>query len=176
MQAVPIGAGGAIPRPLFHARTNVLSLVALAVASLIAPAHPAGADMVQGEPVVGHASWYGGEFARRPTASGQLYDPSKLTGAHRTLPLGSKVRVTNLLNGRSVMVTINDRGPYMRQRVIDLSYGAARGLGMVRRRVAPARTPAGRSGLDERDAHARDAAPGPAGYPCCAVGEGGDPL
>ncbi len=139
MQTVPFGAGGAIPRPLFHARTNVLSLVALAVASLIAPARPAGADMVQGEPVVGHASWYGGEFARRPTASGQLYDPSKLTGAHRTLPLGSKVRVTNLLNGRSVMVTINDRGPYMRQRVIDLSYGAACVLGMVRRGVARVR-------------------------------------
>jgi len=94
--------------------------------------------MVQ-QPVIGHASWYGEEFARRPTASGERYDPSKLTGAHRTLPLGSKVRVTNLLNGRSVMVTINDRGPYMPRREIDLSYGAARVLGIVRRGVARVR-------------------------------------
>ena len=139
MRTVPFGAGGAIPRPLFHARTSVLWLLAPAIALLIARARPVRADMIQGEPVVGHASWYGGEFARRPTASGQLYDPSKLTGAHRTLPLGSKVRVTNLLNGRSVMVTINDRGPYMRRREIDLSYGAARVLGMVRRGVARVR-------------------------------------
>jgi len=94
--------------------------------------------MVQ-RPVIGHASWYGEEFARRPTASGERYDPSKLTGAHRTLPLGSRVRVTNLLNGRSVLVTINDRGPYMPRREIDLSYGAARVLGIVRRGVARVR-------------------------------------
>ena len=138
MQAVPFGAGGAIPRPLFHARTSAWSLIAVGVASLAVWVHPARAEMVQG-PLIGHASWYGEEFARRPTASGERYDPSKLTGAHRTLPLGSKVRVTNLLNGRSVMVTINDRGPYMPRREIDLSYGAARVLGMVRRGVARVR-------------------------------------
>jgi rare lipoprotein A len=87
----------------------------------------------------GHASWYGEQFADRPTASGERYNPDKLTGAHRTLPLGSKVRVTNLQNGRSVLVTINDRGPYARRRAIDLSYGAARVLGMVRRGVARVR-------------------------------------
>jgi rare lipoprotein A len=86
---------------------------------------------------LGRASWYGEEFAWRPTASGQPFDPRKLTGAHRTLPLGCKVRVTNLRNGRSVLVTINDRGPYIRRRDIDLSYGAARALGMVRRGLAP---------------------------------------
>jgi len=138
MQTVPHGAGGAIPRPLFDGRTNTSWLVAVAVASLVIWAHPAPAEMVQ-QPVIGHASWYGEEFARRPTASGERYDPSKLTGAHRTLPLGSRVRVTNLLNGRSVMVTINDRGPYSRRREIDLSYGAARALGMVRRGVARVR-------------------------------------
>jgi rare lipoprotein A (peptidoglycan hydrolase) len=138
MQTVPRGAGGAIPRPLFHARTSALRLVAVAVVSLVIRVQPARSEMVQ-QPVIGHASWYGEEFARRPTASGERYDPSKLTGAHRTLPLGSKVRVTNLLNGRSVMVTINDRGPYMRRREIDLSYGAARALGMVRRGVARVR-------------------------------------
>ena len=138
MQTVPRGAGGAIPRPLFHARTSTSRLVAVAVVSLVIWVHPARPEMVQ-RPVIGHASWYGEEFARRPTASGERYDPSKLTGAHRTLPLGSRVRVTNLLNGRSVMVTINDRGPYIPRREIDLSYGAARVLGIVRRGVARVR-------------------------------------
>lgn len=85
------------------------------------------------------ASWYGQEFAQRPTASGQLFDPHKMTCAHRTLPLGSRLRVTNLHNGRSVLVTINDRGPYVRPRELDLSYGAARALGMIRRGVARVR-------------------------------------
>src|SRR5205809_5288844 len=138
MQTVPRGAGGAIPRPLFRGRTSTSWLVAVAVASLVYWLLPARWEMVQ-QPVIGHASWYGEEFARRPTASGEPYDPSKLTGAHRTLPLGSRVRVTNLLNGRSVMVTINDRGPYIPRREIDLSYGAARVLGIVRRGVARVR-------------------------------------
>src|SRR3989442_7211004 len=120
MQTVPHGAGRAIRQPLFHGRTSTSWLVAVAVASLVVCAQPARAEMVQ-RPVIGHASWYGEEFARRPTASGERYDPSKLTGAHRTLPLGSRVRATNLLNGRSMMATINDRGPYIRQRESDLS-------------------------------------------------------
>lgn len=89
--------------------------------------------------VIGHASWYGAQFANRPTASGALFDPEKLTAAHRKLPLGTKVVVTNLHNGRSVLVTINDRGPYWGNRVIDLSYRAARVLGMVQRGVARVR-------------------------------------
>ena len=89
--------------------------------------------------IIGHASWYGSQFANRPTASGSLFDPEKLTAAHRKLPLGTKVVVTNLHNGRSVLVTINDRGPYWGNRVIDLSYRAARVLGMVHRGVARVR-------------------------------------
>jgi rare lipoprotein A len=89
--------------------------------------------------IIGHASWYGAQFANRPTASGTLFDPEKLTAAHRKLPLGTKVVVTNLHNGRSVLVTINDRGPYWGNRDIDLSYRAARVLGMVRRGVARVR-------------------------------------
>lgn len=89
--------------------------------------------------IIGQASWYGGSFAWRPTASGQLFDPEKLTGAHRTLPFGTKVVVTNLHNGRSVLVTITDRGPFWPRRDIDLSYGAARVLGMVHRGVARVR-------------------------------------
>jgi rare lipoprotein A (peptidoglycan hydrolase) len=79
----------------------------------------------------GIASWYGGYFHGRLTASGTVYDQFKLTAAHRLLPLGSVVRVTNAENGRVVEVVINDRGPYIRGRIIDLSYAAAEQLGGV---------------------------------------------
>jgi rare lipoprotein A len=84
----------------------------------------------------GRASWYGPGFAGRSTASGDRFDPKGLTAAHRNLPFGTPVRVTNLHNGRSVVVTINDRGPYVKGRVLDVSLGAARALGMLRRGVA----------------------------------------
>ncbi len=77
---------------------------------------------------VGLASWYGKPFQGKETASGEPYDMYDLTAAHRRLPLGSLVRVTNLKNGASVVVRINDRGPVLRSRIIDLSYGAARVL------------------------------------------------
>ena len=67
----------------------------------------------------------------RKTASGERFDPQKLTAAHRTLPFGSKVQVTNVKNGRSVVVRINDRGPFIRGRVLDLSKGAAGQLGFI---------------------------------------------
>lgn len=79
----------------------------------------------------GIASWYGGYFHGRPTASGATYDQFKLTAAHRLLPLGSVVRVTNAENGREVEVVINDRGPFIKGRIIDLSYAAAERLGGV---------------------------------------------
>jgi peptidoglycan lytic transglycosylase len=82
------------------------------------------------------ASWYGREFKNRRTASGVRFDPSKLIGAHRTLPLGTHVRVTDLRAGRSVVIKIVDRGPYKPGRGIDLSYAAARKLGMVERGIA----------------------------------------
>jgi rare lipoprotein A (peptidoglycan hydrolase) len=88
---------------------------------------------------VGVASWYGEDFDGKPTASGEDYDMYDLTAAHPTLPLGSYVRVTNLRNGRAVVVKVNDRGPVVPGRIIDLSYGAAevlqfqqRGLQKVR--------------------------------------------
>ena len=74
---------------------------------------------------VGTASWYGKPFHGRTTASGEPYDMFQFTAAHRYLPLGTWVKVTNLRNGRSVMVRINDRGPVPESRIIDLSYGAA---------------------------------------------------
>src|SRR5579862_4525552 len=77
---------------------------------------------------VGTASWYGSYFDGRTTASGEPYNMYDLTAAHPTLPLGSWVRVTNLRNGRAVVVRINDRGPIVPGRIIDLSYGAAQVL------------------------------------------------
>ena len=79
----------------------------------------------------GEASHYGNELVGRPTASGVAYDPGLRTAAHPTLPLGSRVQVTNLENGRSTVVTINDRGPFARGRVIDLSREAAKDIDMI---------------------------------------------
>ncbi|MFV0422673.1 septal ring lytic transglycosylase RlpA family protein [Oleidesulfovibrio sp.] len=79
----------------------------------------------------GRASWYGELFQGRPTASGEPFDMNALTAAHMTLPLGSIVRVVNLENGKTVIVRINDRGPFKKQFVIDLSHRAARDLGML---------------------------------------------
>ena len=79
---------------------------------------------------VGRASWYGRLFQHKKTASGEPYDMHDFTAAHRTLPLGSWVKVTNLKNDKSVMVRINDRGPVIKSRILDLSYGAAMILGM----------------------------------------------
>jgi rare lipoprotein A len=80
---------------------------------------------------IGVASWYGKEFHGRPTASGEIYDMYQPTAAHRTAPLGTYALVTNLNNGQSVRVRINDRGPYKGRRLLDLSYGAARQIEMV---------------------------------------------
>ncbi len=88
---------------------------------------------VPAHPQVTVASWYGPGFAGRPTANGETYDQNALTAASRTLPLGSRVRVTNLANGESVIVRINDRGPYVKGRGIDLSHRAAEQIGLARR-------------------------------------------
>lgn len=81
---------------------------------------------------VGKAAWYGGQFHGRQTASGEPFNMYRLTAAHRELPLGTLVRVTNVANRRSVIVRINDRGPWLGEgRIIDLSYAASRALGMV---------------------------------------------
>jgi peptidoglycan lytic transglycosylase len=79
----------------------------------------------------GIASYYAEEFNGRKTSNGEIYDMNALTAAHQTLPFNTKVRVTNLDNGRSVIVRINDRGPFKDQRIIDLSLEAARSIGMI---------------------------------------------
>lgn len=81
----------------------------------------------------GIASWYGKLFHGKETASGSYYDMYAYTAAHRSLPLGSKVRVVNLQNGKDIVVKINDRGPYIKNRIIDLSYSAAKSLGIIDR-------------------------------------------
>jgi peptidoglycan lytic transglycosylase len=88
---------------------------------------------------VGTASWYGPGFHGNRTSSGEVYDQYDLTAAHQTLPLGTRVIVTNLDNGRAVEVRINDRGPFVKDRSIDLSYAAARTLGMIGPGTAPVR-------------------------------------
>lgn len=87
----------------------------------------------------GTASFYANSLHGRKTASGERYDKREFTAAHRRLRFGTRVRVTNLLNDQTVYVTVNDRGPYVKSREIDLSYAAARKLGLVERGVAPVR-------------------------------------
>ncbi len=87
----------------------------------------------------GIASWYGPGFNGKPTASGTIYDQNDLTAAHQTLPLGTRVLVTNLQNATAVEVTINDRGPFAKGRILDLSYAAGRALGMITPGTIPVR-------------------------------------
>jgi rare lipoprotein A len=101
----------------------------------IAPAIVEGAveaDVVAKQIGTGEASYYGSELAGNRTASGERFNPRALTAAHRTLPLGSKIRVTNQANGKSVIVRVNDRGPFVKSRLIDVSYAAAQQINMIR--------------------------------------------
>lgn len=93
----------------------------------------------RGTTQVGVASWYGQPYAGRPAASGEIYDMDKLTAAHQTLPFGTQVKVENLDNHKSIEVRINDRGPFSRGRIIDLSRAAARALDMLGRGTARVR-------------------------------------
>lgn len=103
-----------------------------------APAPSAPPPAVETQPVVpgqwveeGVASWYGAPFDGRRTSNGEIYDMHQFTAAHRTLPFGSLVRVTNLSNGMQTQIRVNDRGPFVGNRVIDLSYSAAQAIQMV---------------------------------------------
>ena len=87
----------------------------------------------------GNASWYGKKFHGRPTASGERYNMYKESAAHKTLPLGTFVRVLNFSNKKQIIVRINDRGPFVKGRIIDLSYAAAKKIGLIGPGVAPVR-------------------------------------
>jgi|tagenome__1003787_1003787.scaffolds.fasta_scaffold20845820_2 rare lipoprotein A len=116
------------------AHGRVGTYVVAAVAALwLCPASPARADDV------GLASFYGKEHAGKRTASGKRFDFNALTAAHRTLPFGTRVVITNLGNGKSVVVEIADRGPRGRRRIVDVSYAAAQQLGFVREGTAKVR-------------------------------------
>lgn len=113
-------------------------------ANRLDPVHPstpkvsAGSTNPSGDQV-GYASWYGSRFHGRLTANGEVYDMNKLTAANKTLPFGTVVKVTNLENGRTVDVTINDRGPFVAGRIIDLSRAAAEAIGLMSMGVAKVR-------------------------------------
>jgi hypothetical protein len=121
-ESVKLGLGGA-------------SVEAMAPGELPEPGEAAPQKDIGG----GEASYYGDELAGNPTASGEIFDPGKLTAAHRTLPLGSRVKVTNPANGESVVVRINDRGPFHGNRVIDLSLAAAREIDLIKSGVGQVR-------------------------------------
>lgn len=132
-----LAAGGCSPRLVVKpvqvtGKTSVAATkgtfsVARAVIGALIPGRRAGRRDVQ----VGIASWYGEDYHGRRTANGEIYDMYALTAAHRHLDFDTRVRVTNLENGRTVEVRINDRGPFKRRRIIDLSYAAASKLDMV---------------------------------------------
>ena len=117
-----------------------MSRVALVIALAMSPAMPVKADSggkksakttrLVDDHQVGNASWYGPGFHGKKTASGQVFNQHALTAAHPRLPLGSRVKVTNLKNGKEVEVTINDRGPHKAGRIIDLSRAAAKKISM----------------------------------------------
>jgi rare lipoprotein A len=112
--------------PLITGECGVTKTVVILVGILMITALPSLADAEQGV-----ASYYADSLHGNPTASGEPYDKDKLTAAHRSLPFGTRVKVTNLDNGKSVVVLINDRGPHVKSRVIDVSGAAAIELGLL---------------------------------------------
>ena len=117
----------------------LLAAALAACAGSHGPAGPGSAKAAARGAQVGIASWYGPGFHGRQTASGQRYDMYAMTAAHRSLPFGTRVRVTNLENARSVVLTINDRGPFVDGRIVDVSKRAAQMLGFERRGKAKVR-------------------------------------
>ena len=135
-------AGGADLRVArFAAASAAVATAAMLLMSTHATStrHPAFDAAAPAWTQSGRVSWYGPGFHGRRTASGEIFDTNALTMAHRTLPLGSRVRVTNLDNGRSIVLRVNDRGPYVRGRIGDLSHAAATRLGFVEGGVVRAR-------------------------------------
>lgn len=122
-------------------RLMAIALPLLLAMPAVAQEHNGGDDsQVSGDEIgSGMASYYGRELAGNRTASGEAFDPDDFTCAHRSLPFGTKVRVTNLANGQSVVVRVNDRGPWGRGRVIDISQAAAKEIGMHRSGTARVR-------------------------------------
>jgi len=122
-----------------HAATWLLCVHLVLFAACARPPVRPAIPAVPGAGEVGLASWYGPDFHGRRTSSGEVYDMHHLTAAHRELPLGTWILVTNLENGRSVELRVNDRGPFVGDRIVDVSYAAGRLLGMIGPGVVPVR-------------------------------------
>jgi rare lipoprotein A len=132
-------------------KSRIWSLAALVVlaygCATTAPSAPEKAP----DTLHGVASWYGEEFAGRTTANGEIFDPSLLTAAHRTLPFGTVLDITNPKTTQTVRVRVNDRGPYIGNRVIDLSYAAAQQIGLIEPGIGPVDIQVVRVGSGERE-------------------------
>lgn len=128
-------AGSRGQLPLVVASTALALLAGCSRAVMPAPSVPPGA----GTEEVGMASWYGAAHHGRRTASGEVFDMNRLTAAHRTLPFGTRLLVTNRDTSQSVEVRVNDRGPFVKGRILDVSYAAGRLLGAVGPGVIPVR-------------------------------------
>jgi rare lipoprotein A len=118
---------------IFRAFTLFILFLGIGCAALQRPAE----EYRVGYRQKGIASWYGEPFHGRPTASGEIFDMYAMTAAHRLLPLGTHVKVKNLDNGRTITLKVNDRGPFVRGRILDVSYEAARALSMIQSGTAP---------------------------------------
>ena len=143
------------PTVRMDARHNLVALVAITAMACVLPSGAARAERQDSGPGMaeitsaigrgiatvqeGVVSWYGAQFHNRKTASGERFDKGALTMAHPNLPFGTVARVTNLRNGRSVVVRVNDRGPFVGKRIADLSQAAADELGMLRKGLAKVR-------------------------------------
>lgn len=123
----------------FKRLTKLLCLAALLLLASCASGPSANSNHSWRSYQTGKASWYGGKFQGRKTASGKRYNQWAMTAAHKKLPFGTNVRVTNLNNGHSCVVRINDRGPFVWGRVIDLSAAAAKRIGVYNAGVTPVR-------------------------------------
>jgi rare lipoprotein A len=145
-------------RPLAESAAVVLTGVCLMAAALAMNYKPRVAAATHAATVreqIGTASWYGRGFHGRTTANGERFNQYQLTAAHRTLPLGTIADVVNMENGKTVRVRINDRGPYIGERVIDLSLAAARRLGMIEQGLARVRVKAVAAAPSDRSAAVR---------------------
>jgi rare lipoprotein A len=139
--AVGVTAGGCVSKPRY--RTDPLPPAKPATSRQRSPdavsATPATAVSLDGAYQVGYSSYYAHKFHGRPTANGEIFDMHGLSAAHRELPLGTVIRVTHLGNGKRVVLRVNDRGPFIEGRILDLSLGAAKKLDMVDEGVARVR-------------------------------------
>ncbi len=116
-----------------------MNIKSIALIIILSSFFPLSSGSVENYPQYGKASWYGGKFHGRKTASGVRFNKHRYTAAHKKLPFGTIIRVINLRNGKDVYVRINDRGPFVSERIVDISRAAAEAIGLKKRGVARVR-------------------------------------